>query len=70
MVDINRWYECKYDKPNKKGRYLLMVGLRNKAAGFTEIGVIESYWNGHAWGVKDRYVQLKWKYMKPGEIEK
>lgn len=70
MTDINRWYECKYENPKKKGKYLLMVGIRNKIAGYTELGIIESFWNGYEWGVKDSFVVCKWKYMKPGELDK
>lgn len=70
MIDINRWYECRYEKPKKRGKYLLLVGIRNKQTGHTDIGVIESFWNGQSWATKDSYALLKWKYIKPGEIDK
>ena len=70
MVDTNRWYNCADENPKKKGKYLLMVGNRNRAAGYTELGIMESFWNGYTWGINDSYVVCKWKHMKPGEIDK
>lgn len=71
MVDINRWFECKYDNPDKKGKYLLMIGLVNRMAGHTNTGIIEAYWDGKTWVVSNRnYVFFKWKYIRPGEIDK
>lgn len=70
MVDLNRWYECRYEKPKNKGKYLLLVGITDKVTGYSNIGVIEAWWNGKTWNVKDNYSRIKWKYMRPGEINK
>jgi len=68
MVDISRWYECVNEDPKKRGKYLLLVGLRDKQSGATNIGIIESFWNGHAWDCKEEYIPMKWRYNKPNEI--
>lgn len=71
MVDIKTWYSCRFNRPSKKGKYLLMVGRRHKTAGHTETGVIESYWNGHNWSLSDnRLIPMQWKYIQPNELEK
>lgn len=70
MVDINRWFECITEQPSKKGKYLLMVGLKDRTSGCYELGVVESFWNGKNWDVHPLYSRCKWKYRKPGEIEK
>lgn len=70
MVDIKRWYNFINEKPNKKGKYLVLVGLPNKMAGYTELGIVESVWNGNRWDVDPNYIICKWKYKKPGEIDK
>lgn len=70
MVDITKWYECIKEQPTKKGKYLLMVGVRDRLAGHTNTGIIEAFWNGQAWDVRPSYVTFKWKYIKPGEKDK
>lgn len=70
MLDINRWFMCNEEQPKNKGRYLLMVGIRDKQSGYLNIGIIESNWNGHEWAVADNHICYKWKYMKPDEIKK
>lgn len=70
MVDINRWYRCSVENPEKKGKYLLLVGIPNRRAGYTDLGVIEAVWNGKTWNVDERYSLCQWKYKKPGEIDK
>lgn len=70
MIDINRWYVCNELQPKRKGKYLLMVGIRNQTSGHTDIGIIESYWNGHVWNANDLYIRYKWKYIQPGDIKK
>lgn len=64
------WYDCKNKKPTKKGMYLLMVGSRNSYVGYTELGVIEAFWNGTEWGVNDTYALFKWRHYSSGEINR
>ena len=70
MVDLNRWFELVYDKPQKKGSYLLLVGIRKGKGSYTEMGVVKSYWNGKVWDIREDYIPMKWKYAKQGELEK
>lgn len=70
MIDINRWFMCNEEQPKNKGRYLLMIGIRDKQSGHLNIGIIESNWNGHEWAVGDNHICYKWKYMKRDEIKK
>lgn len=69
MIDINKWYTCKSESPKKKGKYLLLVGTRTKSAIHTDIGIVEAHWNGKIWEVDSEYSKIKWKYIKPGEID-
>lgn len=70
MVDIKRWYFFKDHKPEKKGLYLLMISIPNKKAGFSNIGIVKSYWNGRSWDIDNKYSPCQWKYMRANEIEK
>lgn len=70
MVDINRWYDSKLESPKNKGKYLLLVSVADRLTGHSNIGVIESLWNGKAWSIKEEYRVIKWKYSRPGEINK
>ena len=40
MLDINRWFMCNEEQPKNKGKYLLMVGIRDKQSGYLNIGII------------------------------
>lgn len=70
MVDLNRWYECRTEKPKNKGKYLLLVCVPDRLSGHSNIGVIESWWNGKTWDIKEEYRTMRWKYTRPGEINK
>lgn len=70
MANLNTWNDCRNIKPKKKGTYLLMVGVRNSYIGYTEIGIIDAFWNGIDWGVNEKYALFKWKKACPGEIDK
>ena len=68
LVDINKWHKAN-DNPKKKGRYLLMIGVRQ--LGHLNISVTECNWNKkNGWNLPEGVVSMKWKYITEADKKK
>lgn len=69
LVDINKWYSTKDNPPKKKGRYLLMIGVRE--LNHLNISVTECNWNSRdKWNLPEGAVPMQWKYITNSDKEK
>lgn len=68
-MDITVWNSCYRTKPNRRGVYALMVGIR-KFGMLIDMRVIETKWNGKIWLVDEEEVPVRWHYIQPGLISK